>query len=84
MEAGMANRTTNAAGIPLQTLSVEMPVELYKALRIAAAGANTNLAKFVRALLEDFIAARYAAQQPIQEQAYVQALVSSAGEEASR
>ena len=64
----MANRTTNAAGIPLQTLSVEMPVELYKALRIAAAEANTNLAKFVRALLEDFIAARYAAQQPVQEE----------------
>jgi hypothetical protein len=45
-----------------------MPVELYKAMRIAAAEKNTNLAKFVRALLEDFIAARYAAQQPVQEE----------------
>jgi hypothetical protein len=58
MEVGMPNRITNAAGVPLQTLSVEMPVEVYKALRIAAALKNTNMSRFMRTLLENYLAAQ--------------------------
>jgi hypothetical protein len=63
----MAYRAMNAAGVPLQTLSIEMPVERYRALRIAAAEQNMVLTKFVRGLLEDFLATRYAMRQIVAE-----------------
>ena len=60
----MSRRNTNTAGIALQQLSVEMPVEVYRALRIAAAEENMNLSKLVRRLMDDFLATRYRMQQP--------------------
>jgi hypothetical protein len=61
----MVYRTQNAEGIPLQTLSVEMPVDLYRALRIAAAEQNMCIAKFVRAMVRDFLAERCAEKQSV-------------------
>ena len=60
----MSRRNTNTAGIALQQLSVEMPVEVYRALRIAAAEENMNLSKLVRRLMDDFLATRYGVQEP--------------------
>jgi hypothetical protein len=41
-----------------------MPVEVYRALRIAAAEENMTLSKLVRRLMNDFLATRYGMQQP--------------------
>jgi hypothetical protein len=41
-----------------------MPVELYRALRIAAAEENMNLSQLVRRLMDEFLATRYGMQQP--------------------
>ena len=60
----MSRRNTNTAGVALQQLSVEMPVEVYRALRIAAAEENMNLSKLVRRLMDEFLATRYGVQQP--------------------
>jgi hypothetical protein len=60
---GMSRRNTNTAGIAVQQLSVELPVEVYRALRIAAAEENVNLSKLVRRLLDEFLATRYGGQQ---------------------
>ena len=60
----MSRRNTNTAGIALQQLSVEMPVEVYRALRIAAAEQNMSLSKFVRRMTNDFLATRYGVQEP--------------------
>jgi hypothetical protein len=59
----MSRRYTNKAGIELQTLCVEVPVEFYREIRIAAAEQNTNMSKFIRALLEGFFASRSEMQQ---------------------
>ena len=60
----MSRRNTNTAGIASKQLSVVMPVEAYRALRIAAAERNMNLSKMVRCLMDDFLATRYRVQQP--------------------
>jgi hypothetical protein len=57
----------NAQGIPVQMLSVELAAERYRELRIIAAQQNMNLAKFVRGLLENFLATRDAMQQMVAE-----------------
>jgi hypothetical protein len=48
-------------------MCVELPVEVYKAVRIAVVEDDTSLSKLVRRLLDDYLAARYAARYAAQQ-----------------
>jgi hypothetical protein len=73
---------TNAAGMQLKVLAVDIPAELHAKVKAAAAEECLTATGLVRFLLKDFIAARYSDQQPVQQSSeFIQSEIVWNGEE---